>query len=62
MDEMADQNARLENLVKRRTEDLFNSRQQLILSLARAAEHRDDDTGNQNLWSLTCILDFFTFD
>ena len=46
MDEMADQNARLEHLVKRRTEDLFNSRQQLILSLARAAEHRDDDTGN----------------
>ena len=45
-DEMADQNARLEHLVQRRTEELFNSRQQLILSLARAAEHRDDDTGN----------------
>ena len=45
-DEMADQNAKLEQLVKRRTEDLFNSRQQLILSLARAAEHRDNDTGN----------------
>ena len=46
IDEMADQNAKLEQLVKRRTEDLFNSRQQLILSLARAAEHRDNDTGN----------------
>lgn len=46
LDAMADQNARLEELVKRRTDDLFNSRQQLILSLARAAEHRDDDTGN----------------
>ncbi len=49
MDEMADQNAKLEQLVKRRTEDLFNSRQQLILSLAKAAEHRDDDTGNHVL-------------
>ena len=46
MDDMANQNAKLEELIKRRTKDLFDSRQQLILSLARAAEHRDDDTGN----------------
>jgi putative two-component system response regulator len=46
MNTMSDQNEKLEVLVRRRTEELFNSRQQLILSLARAAEHRDDDTGN----------------
>ena len=38
--------SRLEGLVRRRTEDLLRSRQQLILSLARAAEYRDTETSN----------------
>lgn len=41
--------ARLERQVERRTRQLEATRQQLILSLARAAEHRDDDTGNHVL-------------
>ena len=49
LDEMSDQATRLENLVSRRTEELFQSRQQLILSLARAAEHRDNETSNHVL-------------
>ena len=36
----------LERVVERRTAELQRSRQQLILSLARAAEHRDNDTAN----------------
>ena len=42
---MADEAARLEQLVRRRTAELEHSRRQLILSLARAAEHRDNETG-----------------
>ena len=38
--------ARLEHQVERRTRQLDATRQQLILCLARAAEHRDNDTGN----------------
>lgn len=38
--------ARLEQQVERRTRQLEATRQQLILCLARAAEHRDNDTGN----------------
>ena len=45
-DQMANQAAKMEELVNRRTAELFQSRQQLILSLARAAEHRDNETGN----------------
>ncbi len=41
-----DEAARLEDLVRRRTAELYQSRQQLILSLARAAEHRDNETSN----------------
>jgi putative two-component system response regulator len=37
---------RLEQQVERRTRQLEATRQQLILCLARAAEHRDNDTGN----------------
>jgi putative two-component system response regulator len=40
---------RLEQQVERRTRQLEATRQQLILSLARAAEHRDNDTGNHVL-------------
>jgi putative two-component system response regulator len=49
MDDIAGENAKLESLVRKRTEELTRSRQQLILSLAKAAEHRDDDTGNHVL-------------
>lgn len=45
-DMVANEAARLELQVERRTRQLEVTRQQLILSLARAAEHRDDDTGN----------------
>ncbi|MCA9058746.1 MAG: response regulator [Planctomycetaceae bacterium] len=45
-DMVSNEAARLEQQVERRTQQLEATRQQLILSLARAAEHRDDDTGN----------------
>ncbi|MEQ9408726.1 MAG: response regulator [Fuerstiella sp.] len=45
-DMVANEAARLEQQVERRTRQLEATRQQLILSLARAAEHRDNDTGN----------------
>lgn len=48
-DNMASQQAELERLVKKRTAELYQSRQQVILSLARAAEHRDNETGNHVL-------------
>jgi putative two-component system response regulator len=48
-DQMVDQAASLSELVNRRTAELFQSRQQLIVSLARAAEHRDNETGNHVL-------------
>lgn len=48
-DNLASQKQELERLVKKRTEELYQSRQQVILSLARAAEHRDNETGNHVL-------------
>lgn len=48
-DQLDQQNAQLEETVRRRTQELYESRQQIILSLARAAEHRDNDTGNHVL-------------
>lgn len=45
-DMIASEAARLEQQVERRTRQLEATRQQLILCLARAAEHRDNDTGN----------------
>ena len=45
-DMVTDEAARLEKEVERRTRQLEATRQQLIISLARAAEHRDNDTGN----------------
>jgi putative two-component system response regulator len=48
-DQKASQAAHLEELVRRRTAELVQSRQELILSLARAAEHRDNETGNHVL-------------
>jgi putative two-component system response regulator len=45
-DMASDEATRLEQQVERRTQELEATRQQLILSLARAAEHRDNDTGN----------------
>lgn len=48
-DMVSGETARLEQQVERRTRQLEATRQQLILSLARAAEHRDNDTGNHVL-------------
>ena len=48
-DQLASQKNDLEQIVKKRTDELYQSRQQLILSLARAAEHRDNETGNHVL-------------
>ncbi|MEZ6088912.1 MAG: response regulator [Pirellulaceae bacterium] len=45
-DRLSQQAAVLEQQVKARTAALLASQQQLILSLARAAEHRDNDTAN----------------
>lgn len=45
-DNLTDQKQKLERQVRLRTSELLASRQQLILSLARAAEHRDNETGN----------------
>lgn len=45
-DMVSNEATRLEQQVERRTQQLEATRQQLILSLARAAEHRDNDTGN----------------
>ena len=41
-----DRNRELERQVRERTAELFNTRQQIIRRLGRAAEFRDDDTGN----------------
>ena len=49
LDQVASQKSELEKQVRSRTKELYQSRQQVILSLARAAEHRDDDTGNHVL-------------
>lgn len=48
-DQMVNQADQLEELIKRRTADLEESRRELVMSLARAAEHRDTDTGNHVL-------------
>lgn len=48
-DVVAGEAARLEQQVERRTRQLEATRQALIVSLARAAEHRDTDTGNHVL-------------
>ena len=48
-DQMVNQADQLEELVRRRTADLEESRRELVMSLARAAEHRDTETGNHVL-------------
>ncbi|MEM7473564.1 MAG: HD domain-containing phosphohydrolase [Planctomycetota bacterium] len=45
-DALGKQKQILEETVRKRTKELFESRKQIILSLARAAEHRDNETGN----------------
>ena len=49
LNQLADQKRVLADLVERRTRELTQSREQLILSLARAAEHRDNETANHVL-------------
>ena len=46
VDQNARERTRLEALIGERTEELQHSRSQLILSLARAAEFRDNETGH----------------
>jgi putative two-component system response regulator len=48
-DQKASEAARLEEIVRRRTSEVVGAQEQLILSLARAAEHRDNETGNHVL-------------
>lgn len=45
-DQLSHHAARLEAVVRQRTEELENSRREVIYCLARAAELRDNDTGN----------------
>lgn len=45
-DELRTQNVRLEQRVRERTEELYQSRLNVIWRLAKAAEHRDNETGN----------------
>jgi putative two-component system response regulator len=48
-DQKANEAVRLEEIVRRRTAEVLDAQDQLILSLARAAEHRDNETGNHVL-------------
>jgi putative two-component system response regulator len=45
-DQLATANAVLERRVQQRTADLYRSRMDVIWRLAKAAEHRDNETGN----------------
>ncbi|MCD6060737.1 MAG: two-component system response regulator [Moraxellaceae bacterium] len=52
-----DQKAVLEDLVQQRTEQLHHTRLQIVQRLGRAAEYRDEETGNHILrMSHTCAL------
>ncbi len=45
-DELATQNERLEERVCERTAELYRSRMEVVWRLGKAAEYRDDETGN----------------
>src|SRR5690606_18276386 len=47
--QLEEQNDRLEEAVRRRTLDLEHSQLEMLVRLARAAEYRDDDTG-EHTW------------
>lgn len=47
--QLEEQNDRLEEAVRRRTQDLEHSQLEMLVRLARAAEYRDDDTG-EHTW------------
>ena len=47
--QLEEQNERLEEAVRRRTADLEHSQLEMLVRLARAAEYRDDDTG-EHTW------------
>lgn len=52
-----DQKAVLEDMVRQRTEQLHHTRLQIVRRLGRAAEYRDEETGNHILrMSHTCAL------
>jgi putative two-component system response regulator len=52
--ELTRQNERLEAAVKRRTQELEHSQLEMLVRLARAAEYRDDDTG-QHTWRVAHV-------
>ena len=47
--ELQNQNGRLEEAVRQRTQELEHSQLEMLVRLARAAEYRDDDTG-EHTW------------
>jgi putative two-component system response regulator len=49
--ELQNQNGRLEEAVRQRTQELEHSQLEMLVRLARAAEYRDDDTG-EHTWRI----------
>lgn len=49
--ELQNQNERLEQAVRQRTQELEHSQLEMLVRLARAAEYRDDDTG-EHTWRI----------
>ncbi len=52
--ELQKQNERLESAVRRRTQELEHSQLEMLVRLARAAEYRDDDTG-EHTWRVAHV-------
>lgn len=52
--ELEKQNDRLESAVRRRTQELEHSQLEMLVRLARAAEYRDDDTG-EHTWRVAHV-------
>lgn len=52
--ELQRQNERLEGAVRRRTQDLEHSQLEMLVRLARAAEYRDDDSG-EHTWRVAHV-------
>lgn len=52
--ELKQQNERLEAAVRRRTQELEHSQLEMLVRLARAAEYRDDDTG-EHTWRVAHV-------
>lgn len=52
--ELQQQNERLEQAVRQRTQELEHSQLEMLVRLARAAEYRDDDTG-EHTWRIAQV-------